>query len=105
MTLNKKVLLIVGFTTLVLIAALHFSSRIFLLGSFAKIEERHAEENLQRILSAIDNDVSVLNALAYDWAAWDDSYEFIVDVNQKYIETNLPDEMFGPTRLSVVAAR
>ena len=95
-------LLIVCVTTFVLIGALHLSSRFILLSSFAKIEERHTRKDLERVLSAIDSDLSALSALVYDWAAWDDTYEFIVDTNKEYMASNLIDEMFAPIRINVI---
>jgi sensor domain CHASE-containing protein len=102
MTLNKKALLIVAVTTFVLIVTLHLSSRIILLGSFAKIEERHQRENLQRVLSAIDSDLSALSATVFDWAAWNDTYEFILDMNKEYIASNPTDEGLAGIRINVM---
>jgi PAS domain S-box-containing protein len=98
MTLNKKMLLVVGTTAVILVTALFFASRTILLGSFARIEENQVQANLQRVLSALKNEVISLDVLAADWATWDDSYAFIVDGNQEYVESNLVD--FGNTRIN-----
>ncbi|MFZ3166327.1 MAG: CHASE4 domain-containing protein [Candidatus Methanoperedens sp.] len=51
---------------------------------------------------SISDDISSLNGIVGDWAAWDETYEFIDDSNPKYIETNLPDTTFVEIRLNLV---
>ncbi len=94
MKIKRKVLLAVGITTFVLITALHFSSQSILLGSFARIEEEQARKNVKIVLGAFDSDVAAMDTLTHDWAAWDDTYEFIADGNEEYIESNLTDTTF-----------
>lgn len=102
MTLGKKILLLIGSTTVVLIIALYLSSQFILLNGFARIEERNTETNIQRVMSALDSDLSKLSALAYDWSAWDDTYEFIVDTNEEYIKANLTKTVFVAQRLNAI---
>jgi len=92
MKLRKKTLIIIGAIFVVMIVVLHISSRILLLGSFAQLEERNTRRNVERVLSALSDELSSLDATTADWAAWDDTYAFIEDANQEYVESNLVDE-------------
>jgi sensor domain CHASE-containing protein/signal transduction histidine kinase len=102
MKLRNRTLIGIGLTVALLIAGLYIISRIIVLDGFAKLEEENVQQNLNHVLSTIRNNIDALGALAFDWAAWDDSYEFIEDVNQDYIDSNLVDETFPNTRLNFI---
>ena len=100
MTLRRKTLIIISLTVVSLIAILYATSRIILLGSFAELEEQHTRQNVERALSALSDDLSTLDTMVFDWASWDDTYVFIEDANEDYIESNLVDETFVDPRLN-----
>ena len=102
MTLRNRTLVGIGLTVALLIAGLYVVSRIIVLDGFAKLEEENVQQNLEHVLTTVRDDINTLDALAFDWAAWDDSYEFIEDVNQDYIDSNLVDETFPNARLNFI---
>ncbi|MFL7790616.1 MAG: CHASE4 domain-containing protein, partial [Anaerolineae bacterium] len=102
MTLRNRTLVGIGLTVALLIAGLYIISRIIVLDGFAKLEEKNVRQNLEHVLTTVRNDVDALDTLTFDWAAWDDSYEFIEDVNQHYIDSNLVDETFPNARLNFI---
>jgi len=67
-----------------------------------EIEERHTLENVEQALSAFSYLISDLEADTANWAAWDDTYAFIEDGNDKYIQSNLTDETFIALRLNLM---
>jgi len=82
---------------------LYISSKMILLGSFAKIEEKYTIENVQRALSAINDDLAQLNTVAGDNAGWDEAYQFVQDGNAEFIKANCDDTIFPKLRLNVYA--
>ncbi|HEY9707185.1 MAG TPA: CHASE4 domain-containing protein, partial [Oculatellaceae cyanobacterium] len=58
--------------------------------------------NVERVTEALANDLIELNSTARDWAAWDDTYSFVQDGNQSYIQTNLGDSAIANLRLNVM---
>jgi PAS domain S-box-containing protein len=100
MSLRRKTLLIIGLTIVSLLAVLYTTSRIILLSSFAGLEEQHTRQNVERALSALSDELYVLDTMVFDWASWDDTYAFIEDANEDYIESNLVDETFVDPRLN-----
>jgi len=100
MTLRKKVLIIIAATFLSLIVILYLASQIILLNSFNELEEQHTHQNVERALDALSHDFSSLEALAGDWAAWDDTYAFIEDANDEYVQSNLVYGTFTELRLN-----
>jgi len=85
-----------------LILILYAVSRVILLDSFTELEEQSTRRNVERILSALSNDLSILNHLTGDWAGWDDTYAFIEDANDNYIKSNLVDETFTELKLNIM---
>ena len=102
MTLRKKILLIITLTFLSLIVILYFTSQNILLNSFNELEEQNTRQHVERALSALSNDLSSLDATAGDWAAWDDTYAFIEDANDEYVQSNLIDGTFTELRLNLM---
>ncbi|MCR4403452.1 MAG: diguanylate cyclase [Firmicutes bacterium] len=102
MRLRNKVLSILGPTILCLIVVLYVTSRIILLGGFARLEEREVRRNVGHALSTLSDRLSSLGNLVEDWALWDDTCRFIEDKNLAYIESNLGDLTFSNLGLSVM---
>jgi sensor domain CHASE-containing protein len=72
------------------------------LTSFATLEEQDTNKNIERVHSALLVELTNLDTYTYDWAAWDDTYAFIQDVNEDYIESNLLDETFIASELNLM---
>jgi len=102
MTLRKKVLIIMGITFFGLISILYFTSRNVLLESLNHIEEENISQDVKRTLNIFSNELVKLDELTSDWASWDDTYEFIVDNNKKYIEANLVDDTLTALKLNFI---
>lgn len=72
------------------------------LNSFATLEKQDTQKHVERVLSALSAELYNLDSFVYDWAAWDDTYAFIQDVNEDYIESNLVDETFTGSELNLM---
>ena len=94
MTLRKKTIIIISTIFLGLLIIVYFTSQNILLTNYLGIEENNVRLNVARVTSALSTELSNMDAMAYDWAAWDDTYNFIEDGNEEYIESNLVDETF-----------
>jgi signal transduction histidine kinase/sensor domain CHASE-containing protein len=86
---NKKLFLLVLSVLVVLNVAVAFGSKMILMDSFLQLEQQEAEKNLLRVANAVHNDAQDLGTLCTDWSAWDDTYRFVRDGNQEYIDSNL----------------
>ncbi|MCE8426895.1 MAG: PAS domain S-box protein [Candidatus Methanoperedens sp.] len=94
MTPRIKVLMIIGVIVLCLIAVLYVTSELIILGGFVDLEDQNMRQNVHRATDALSDDISNLNSKTGDWAAWDDTYNFIEDVNPTYINANPSDNSF-----------
>lgn len=102
MRLRKKTLLIIGVTLTLLFVLLYAISSAILTKGFARVEEQDTQKNVQRVVEAISDDVSALNGVAGDWAAWDETYSFIEDGDLDYVKRNIPDTTFVDIRLNIM---
>ncbi len=57
--------------------------------SFAALEREEAQKNTARAIEALQRELELLGPSAADWANWDDTYNFVADGNEAYIEANL----------------
>ena len=81
----------IGVILALFITIIAFSRTVFLDG-YRAIEQRLMENDLKRATDAITFRLKELERTAIDWSAWDDTYRFVVDRNQQYINANIPDK-------------
>jgi two-component system NtrC family sensor kinase len=102
MSIRGKVLSLVAsmFVCLVVLTLLveHFVTE----PAFALLERKRAERDLERTLEALQRDIDLLDNQVNDWAAWDESYRFVDDRNQKFIDENLVSESFANSHLNLI---
>lgn len=88
---------------IVLFVALDFAvHRRILYQSYLSLEEKEAGKDISRCLGALQREIDNLNSFAYDWAAWDDTYQFVHDGNQAYITSNLVIETFAGNDINLI---
>lgn len=97
-----KLLVIIGVSLTVLFLVLIIASRLILLNSFVEIEQGSVKRNVERVLNALNGELTHLSTVNGDYAGWDESYQFIRDGNRAFIEANLPDTVFPQLRLNVL---
>ena len=68
MTVRKRTFVITTLTFVLLIAIPYAVSRYTMLSGFEELEQQDTERNVQRVLSALSNEVSDIDAITYDWA-------------------------------------
>jgi len=102
MTLRTKALLIIGVALLCMAGLVYATSRFTFMRGLEEIEERHTTQNVEQVLGAFSYLISDLEADTADWAAWDDTYAFIEDGNDEYIQSNLTDGAFITLRLNLM---
>lgn len=61
----------------------------FITGGFTNIENQKVKESLGRLTDIYKFDLDTLSSKISDWSSWDDTYKFIVDKNEAYIQSNL----------------
>ncbi|HPQ45683.1 MAG TPA: diguanylate cyclase [Syntrophales bacterium] len=102
MTIKQKSILLLC-AAIVIFELLHFSVQQFVVfPSFITLEQEEAKQNLGRSILAIENELQHLDALCHDWAAWNDTVQFMKDRNSEYQAGNLLDTTFFDARLNLI---
>lgn len=102
MTLRFKTLLISGLTLVGLIGGLYFVSSTILLRSIARAEAQDAERAVQAALGIFAETVHQLDQRFLDWSAWDDTYQFVQDRNDAFMESNLVEGALGSIHVDLI---
>jgi signal transduction histidine kinase len=102
MRIRRKVLIIMAFAGIIQTLALYTSTQLIIVSSFARLEEQYAKENVERTLSALSNEFADLSSKTGDYAEWDETYVFVQDANEEYIQNNLDAPTWANLRVDVV---
>jgi len=102
MSLRKKIFIILLLTITIYAIFGYFSQRIIIYPSYVQLERDEAKIDIQRCVKVIQREINFLDFLVWDWAAWDDTYEFIETRSEAYIKANLILETFADDDLNVL---
>ncbi|MBN1643368.1 MAG: HAMP domain-containing protein [Dehalococcoidales bacterium] len=102
MTLRQSTLLYICVVFVVVLVASYLIAQHFLLGSFVRLEEGNVLENIECVVAAFDNRITSLEMTTSDWAFWDDTYFFVQNRNQDYIDKNLAPSTFESLQLYAI---
>lgn len=100
MKLRSKVLLTLGVGLVGLSTSFYVISRVLLTKSYVALENQQVNKDVQRVLDILSTNLDHLSRQARDYSRWDDSYQFIVDGNQTYIDSNYANDHLANLRLS-----
>lgn len=95
MRVNTRNVLVISAVILAIGVAFIISSQYFLISGIREIETDEITGDLITAQHAVDRQGKNLAVLASDYAGWDDTYTFVSDLNQAYIESNLIPETFS----------
>lgn len=96
---RDRILIILAAAILIFTGVFFFLFRIVLLDDLVSLEEAHVKEHVLRARNTFNTKVNHLARLTADWGSWNDTYDFIVDLNEDYIRSNLVDSTFREFRL------
>ena len=102
MTIRKKSILAIAVTYLGLVVVLFITARFILLDNLKEVEEDSTLKYIGRAQNALDYTISDLESTTADWSSWDDTYAFVEDGDEEYIEANLVDETFIELNLNLM---
>ncbi|MBL8014532.1 MAG: hypothetical protein JNN05_11870, partial [Candidatus Omnitrophica bacterium] len=75
---------------------------VVLYKKFSAIEYELAYEHMRRIEQAFLNVRDALEVKSADWAIWDDTYRYVVDLNPEYVSSNLTVSSFSNLQINFV---
>jgi PAS domain S-box-containing protein len=99
MKLITRVVLVTILVASALIGGIFFASDYLLIQSLKDAEYTAMTESCNLVSHTIQREIETLGVLGRDWATWDDTYFFVQNPNQAYIDSNLVDETYINTDL------
>ena len=100
MDLRRKLLIIVGVTLTCTLIAFYAITHGIVLGAFVSLEEKNTQQNMNRFMNLLSEDLTSLDTMVRAWAPRDDTYTFLKDGNLQYIEKNFGPETFTSGRIN-----
>lgn len=79
------------FSFLLLIIIITFLSDKYLMNNFIDIEKENNKKSIYNIVNSIDEYLRNINLLAMDYAHWNETYNFIKDINNNYVKHNFSE--------------
>jgi sensor domain CHASE-containing protein len=73
------------------------------LPSFESLEAESARTDMERVTRALDRELTQLMTFSADWGNWIDTYEYMVDHNPKFIDTNMNPSFLNSSGIEFMA--
>ncbi len=102
MSLRDKTLLVLVPCVLVMVVAQYVVCHLQIMPRFEHLERQDARHHMATIQRALDERVGSIGRLCKDWAFWNDTYEFVEDRNQAYLDSTCTSSIFCQAGLNVV---
>lgn len=80
----------IGVSALLAVVQVLFSG--VLLSQFDALERQLVLQNVRRITQTLESRAQLISTRLIDWAAWDDTWKFMANHNQEYIDSNFATE-------------
>lgn len=101
MRTRPKVLFSVTIALLVLFIYLAWILANLLIRNYENFEEERSRVDILRMKDAFEGQQKNLYIKLGDWAQWDDTYQFISDHNEEYLQSNLQDTTFDLLKINL----
>ncbi|MDQ1276460.1 MAG: hypothetical protein QG610_2038 [Euryarchaeota archaeon] len=99
--ISKKIFIITTLIFVVLIMTFAFTYNMQ-LSNFSNLEQADTLNDVKRLQNAVYAEQRYLNNMVQDWACWDDTYRFIEDNNQEYVNVNLQNQTLSGLKVNVM---
>ena len=88
-SIRKRTFIVILCATMILFSMLYLVSDLMYTGGYKEIENQNVVQNVGRVTDALSAKLENLKMLCYEWAIWDETYQFAQVLNEDYIERNL----------------
>jgi len=99
--ISEKVLIITLLIFAVLTAAFTLTHSMQ-NSNILELEQNDTLKNVERVQNAVSTQQGYLDYIVQDWACWDDTYQFIEDKNQKFIDVDLQNQTLAGIKVNLM---
>jgi len=100
MNIRKKVVVSIIVLIIALAIAILGGIQYIMVPAIGEIESREASDKVLNAVRVVDHELDTLQGSCIDWSMWDDTYNFLLEPSQDYIENNLMDDTFTSLKLN-----
>jgi len=100
MSLKNKIILILVLVIIAYLGLVYAIQKFFVLHNFARIEHEEVQKNLKGCVEIIKKEYAHVDTSCYDWARWDDMYNYVLNRNEEFARANLHDSIFEINQLN-----
>lgn len=101
--MKKKIKILFFLVFLILFSASTYAIyRVLMDWTLKNFNKSMAHEATGTVLEAFNRRLETIENLNTDWSSWDDSYQFVQDLNNAYIESNLQEESLQTANLNLI---
>jgi signal transduction histidine kinase len=101
MKIKNKIVAVVLISCIIIFCALHAAASFIIMPSYKDIENQQTKQSVNQALTTLNYRLVELHEKVRDYAAWDDTYQFVQTHNPEYTEINL-DTAFKNLRLNLI---
>ncbi|MDD2834061.1 MAG: EAL domain-containing protein [Methylotenera sp.] len=100
--LRAKLLFIVALGMLLLFGYLFVIARTVLLDGYSKLENDRTLIQVSSAQHLIQEQLLQLEGIVSDWAHWNDTYQYFLEPNFSYIQSNINDDTFRHLKINAI---
>ncbi|HVQ00525.1 MAG TPA: CHASE4 domain-containing protein [Candidatus Thermoplasmatota archaeon] len=89
MKLRTKTFIIICVVSVILSTLLSVTLNNIITNGYVDIEKDNVAKNVERVLNELHQETTSLVPVGHDWSTWDDTYNFINNTNEEYIQGNV----------------
>ncbi|OGT82002.1 MAG: hypothetical protein A3H91_01120 [Gammaproteobacteria bacterium RIFCSPLOWO2_02_FULL_61_13] len=103
MSIQTRFLLGLGLVLVASVIVLSMAVLTYTVPRLVQWETREAQDHVRRVSRALDREFEHLLIYAREWSVWDDSFRFVQEPTQEYIDANLGAASFVAATVDLLA--
>lgn len=101
--LRAKLLLVVAAGMILLFTLLFFAAKMVLLDGYAKLETNKTSIQIGSAIKLLKEQEIQLGGIVGEYAHWDDTYQYMLQPDSRYIESNYTDGIFSNLKVKAIS--
>jgi len=100
--LRVKMLVVVAAGMLLLFTILFLTARMVLLDGYSKLESNKTLIQVNSAITLLNEQVQQLDGIVSEYAHWDDTYQYVVQPDARYIDSNYTNDTFKHLKVKAI---
>ncbi len=100
--LRAKMLMVVALGMVLLFVYLFFVAQSVLIDGYSRLEKDRTIIQTGSAVHLLQEQSQQLDGIVSDWARWDDTYQYFIQLNPAYIQSNINDDTFKHLKVNAI---